>query len=95
MSAPDASRLTVAHRRRLRALWRSAGWPSQDMLEVELLAGGWLERVRDAEGRETLRVTDTGVRLLAATLQDNRALREPHEALRRDQGRFRIAPDRM
>lgn len=81
MSAPDASRLTVAHRRRLRALWRSAGWPSQDLLEVELLAGGWLERVRDAEGRETLRVTDTGVRLLAATLQDNRALREPHEAL--------------
>lgn len=77
----DASRLTVVHRRRLRALWRSAGWPSQDLVEVELLAGGWLERVRDAAGRETLRVTDAGVQLLAATLQGNRAAREPHEAL--------------
>jgi hypothetical protein len=73
--------LTAQHRRRLREVWRSAGWPCQDLLEVELLAAGLLERVRDAQGRETLRVTDAGVQVLAATLQRNRAARDEHEAL--------------
>ena len=71
----------TAHRRRLREIWRSAGWPCQDLLEVELLAAGLLERVRDGHGRETLRVTDAGVRVLAETLQRNRAARSAHEAL--------------
>lgn len=73
--------LTVVHRRRLREVWRSAGWPCQDLVEVELLAAGWLERVRDAHGRETLRVTDAGIQVLAATLDRNRAARDAHEAL--------------
>jgi hypothetical protein len=77
----DPSRLTIVHRRRLRAVWRSAGWPSQDLVEVELLAAGWLERLRDGHGRETLRVTDAGVQALAATLASNRAARDAHEAL--------------
>jgi len=76
-----AAELSTAHRRRLREIWRSAGWPCQDMLEVELLDLGLLQRLRDADGRETLRVTDAGVRLLAATLQKNRAARDAHEAL--------------
>jgi hypothetical protein len=70
-----------AHRRRLRELWRSAGWPFQDPLEAELLAAGLLVRERDAQGRDTVRVTDAGVRLLADTLQKNRAARSAHEAL--------------
>jgi len=69
------------HRRRLRAIWRSAGWPSQDLVEVELLAAGWVERLRDGHGRETLRVTDAGIAVLAATLARNRAARDAHEAL--------------
>jgi hypothetical protein len=73
--------LGAAHRRRLREVWRSAGWPCQDLVEVELLAAGLLERVRDGAGRETLRVTDAGVQLMAATLQKNRAARSAHEAL--------------
>jgi hypothetical protein len=73
--------LGAVHRRRLRDLWRSAGWPSQDMVEVELLAAGLVERVRDAAGRETLRVTDAGLAVLAATLDRNRAARSAHEAL--------------
>ena len=48
---------------------------------MELLAAGLLERVRDAAGRETLRVTDAGVAALAVTLQKNRAARDAHEAL--------------
>ena len=39
-----------AHARRLRDLYRSAGWPSQDKVEVELLAGGLLERVTEVSG---------------------------------------------
>ena len=81
MTSPPAAALTELHRRRLRALWRSAGWPSQDLVEVELLAAGWVERVRDDHGRETLRVTDAGVQVLAATLARNRAARDAHEAL--------------
>ena len=42
-----AIELSSAHRRRLRQIWRSAGWPCQDMLEVELLDRGLLQRLRD------------------------------------------------
>jgi len=73
--------LRALHRRRLREVWRSAGWPCQDMVEIELLAAGLLERQRDEAGRETLRVTDAGVRELAATLARNRAAFDEHEAL--------------
>ncbi|HEY2925914.1 hypothetical protein [Piscinibacter sp.] len=73
--------LTTVHRRRLREIWRSAGWPCQDMIEVELLAAGWLERVRHDSGHETLRVTDAGIAVLAETLQRNRGARDAHEAL--------------
>jgi len=73
--------LTATHRRRLREIWRSAGWPAQDLVEVELLAAGWVERVPDGAGRECLRVTDTGVQVLASTLQRHRAARDAHEML--------------
>lgn len=77
----DGRSLGVVHRRRLREVWRSAGWPCQDLVEVELLAAGLLERQGDGQGRETLRVTDAGIAVLAATLQKNRAARDAHEAL--------------
>jgi hypothetical protein len=69
------------HARRLREIYRSAGWPCQDLIEIELLAAGLVERVRAATGHETLRVTDVGIQVLAATLQGNRAARSDHEAL--------------
>jgi hypothetical protein len=83
--------LTALHHRRLREIWRSAGWPSHDLVEVELLAAGWVERIRDENGRETLRVTDAGIQVLAATLARNRAARDAHEALI---GRVAIAMQR-
>jgi hypothetical protein len=73
--------LGAAHRRRLREIWRSAGWPCHDALELELLAAGLLARAWDGEGRETLRVTEAGITLLAATRQRNQAAFGPHEAL--------------
>ncbi len=81
MSPALPASLTALHRRRLREIWRSAGWPCQDMVEVELLAAGLLERRSDANGRETLRVSDAGIAVLAATLQKKRAVRGRHEAL--------------
>ena len=77
---PDLRRPAI-HCRRLRDLYRSAGWPSHDAVEIELLAAGLVERVRGALGHETLRVTDAGVAVLAETLERNRARRGPHEAL--------------
>jgi hypothetical protein len=75
------STLTRAHARRLRDLYRSAGWPSQDALEIDLLAAGLLERQRSDTGHETLRVTDAGVRWLATVLARNRAALSAHELL--------------
>ena len=84
-ASPSAARapagLGVHHRRRLRDIYRSAGWPCQDGIEVELLAAGLVARERDALGRETLRLTDLGIAVLAETLAKNRARRDPHEAL--------------
>ena len=73
--------LSASHRRRLRPMWRSAGWLFQDLLEVELLAAGLLHRVRDGAGRDLLRGTDAGIRVIAATTQENRLLRSAHEDL--------------
>jgi hypothetical protein len=73
--------LGKAHARRLREIYRSAGWPCQDLLEIELLAAGMLERVRGPLGHEWLRVTEPGVALLAQTLAGNRACRSAHEEL--------------
>lgn len=46
MTAAAPPSITALHRRRLREVYRSAGWPCLDALEIELLAAGLLERVR-------------------------------------------------
>ncbi len=80
MSATDPA-LTRRHHQRLREIYRSAGWPCHDMLEVELLAAGLLERRPSTEGFESLRVTEAGIRRLAEVFSQNKAARTPHEAL--------------
>ncbi len=79
--APPPPTIGTAHHRRLRAVWHSAGWPYQDLLEVELLTAGLLQRQQDAQGRDTVRVTDAGLQLLQQTLMKNRAARDEHEQL--------------
>lgn len=73
--------LTRVHARRLREIHRSAGWPSQDGVEIELLAAGLIERQRDQRGNETLRLTDDGIAYLAQVLQRNRQAFSVHDAL--------------
>lgn len=80
-SAPLVPVLTRHHHRRLREVYRSAGWPCQDMLEVELLAAGQLERIRSPDGHETLRVTEDGIATLARVFAHHKAARSPHETL--------------
>ncbi len=82
-SDPDAAStaLPQAWRRRLRAVWRSAGWPCRDTVELELLAAGLLERLLDDQGRETVRLSDAGVRALAAAVAVRRRAQGAHEAL--------------
>lgn len=79
--ADPTAALGKIHARRLREIYRSAGWPCQDLVEIELLAGGLLQRVAGPSGHETLRVTEAGIRHLAATLVHNRAALSAHEAL--------------
>ena len=78
---PASALPPLTHRRRLRQIWRSAGWPCRDGIEVELLAAGLLEQRFDREGRETLHLTRAGIEVLAATLAKNRAAFDAHEAL--------------
>ena len=78
---PGLLNLGRVHARRLRDVYRSAGWPCCDPVEVDLLAAGLLERVRSAHGHETLRVTDRGIAHIAGTLVVNRAALSAHEAL--------------
>ncbi|CAN5915742.1 hypothetical protein BH11PSE13_BH11PSE13_20870 [soil metagenome] len=73
--------LSRMHARRLREVYRSAGWPCCDAIEVDLLAAGLLERMRSALGHETLRVTDRGIAHIAESLIVNRAALSAHEAL--------------
>jgi hypothetical protein len=69
------------HARRLRELYRSAGWPSQDKVEVELLAAGLLERMTALSGHDQVRLTDAGIKYLALAFHKNRQARSAHETL--------------
>lgn len=69
------------HARRLRDMYRSAGWPCQDAVEVDLLAAGLLQRMADGDGRERLRLTDAGIAHLALAQQANRQALSAHDTL--------------
>ena len=73
--------LTRRHTQRLRQMYRSAGWPCQDVLEADLLAAGLLQRVVGDDGRESLRVTDAGIAAISAGAARNRQALSAHEAL--------------
>ena len=70
-----------AHARRLREVYRSAGWPCLDTVEIELLAAGLLERITAPGGHDKVRLTDAGIRYLAQAVQKNRQTRSAHDAL--------------
>ncbi len=69
------------HTKRLREVYRSAGWPCLDVVEVELLAAGLLERVKNSGGLESVRVTDAGIQFLAGAVHNNRQAFSAHDSL--------------
>lgn len=79
--AGGSPRLSRVHQRRLRSYYRSAGWPCQDAVEIDLLAAGLIVREVHGAGPETIRVTEEGLRAIAAALDGNRKSRDAHEDL--------------
>ncbi|MGH6646924.1 hypothetical protein [Aquabacterium sp.] len=82
MSAnPPSVAILRAHRTRLMHIWRSAGWPCRDALEIDLLAAGLVSLRVSNQGHETLCLTDAGVQLLALSRQQNRRALSAHDRL--------------
>ena len=69
------------HTKRLREVYRSAGWPFLDTIEIELIAAGLLQQVTEEIGHATVRVTASGIAHLAFSIQRNRQNRSEHEIL--------------
>lgn len=79
--SPAAPKLRRVHLTRLRHIYRSAGWPCHDPIEIDLLAAGCLMLLRDDQGRETLRPTPEGLQALAQARQQNQVALDAHDAL--------------
>ena len=73
--------LKRAHARRLRDVYRSAGWPYQDLVELELMAAGLLEHVVEPSGHTIVRLTSAGVQHVAQSAQQNRQAMSAHDSL--------------
>lgn len=73
--------LSRYHARRLREVYRSAGWPFQDTVELELIAAGLLELVFDPGSPDKVRLTNLGVAYVAQCIEKNRRNRSAHEVL--------------
>ncbi len=73
--------LTRQHRARLTELWRSAGWPCKDGIEIDLLAAGLLMSLSDAAGREQLRLSEAGIAWLAKARQQGQRALSKHDRL--------------
>lgn len=69
------------HLTRLMSIWRSAGWPCRDAIELDIVAAGWATFHETDAGHQTIRLTDAGVRLLAAARQSNRRVLSAHDRL--------------
>lgn len=69
------------HLTRLMSIWRSAGWPCRDAIELDLVAAGWATLSQTAGGHETIRLTDAGIRLLAQSRQRNQRALSAHDRL--------------
>ncbi|RYF67299.1 MAG: hypothetical protein EOO29_37160 [Comamonadaceae bacterium] len=62
-------------------IWRSAGWPCKDALEIDLLAAQLVVLQVSPEGFESLRLTDEGIRTLAVARQRNVRALSTHDRL--------------
>ena len=93
----DAFALTRTHARRLRAYYRSAGWPCQDNIEIDLLGAGLIERIAldTAQSLDCIRLTEAGLQALDASQQRNRGAFDAHEQLVEQVARAQAALGRL
>jgi hypothetical protein len=78
---PTIPGLKRVHARRLRDVYRSAGWPHLDLVEIELLAAGLLEQVTELTGHVIVRLTTAGLQYVAQSANQNSQVRSSHESL--------------
>ena len=69
------------HLTRLMSIWRSAGWPCRDAVELDLVAAGWARVTEAAAGHETIALTDAGIQAVAVARQRNRRALSAHDRL--------------
>ena len=69
------------HLTRLMSIWRSAGWPCHDAIELDLVAAGWATLSASTSGHDNVRLTDAGIRLLAVCRQRNLRTLSAHDRL--------------
>ena len=81
MNAPVPISPRRVHLTRLMSIWRSAGWPFRDAVELDLVAAGWATLVEGTGVHETIRLTPAGIRLLAEARQRNRRALSNHDRL--------------
>ncbi|MDA8523146.1 hypothetical protein [Acidovorax sp. NCPPB 4044] len=77
---PDIT-LHRTHRTRLLQIWRSAGWPCRDPVEIDLLAAGMVRLAEEPGGHEVLRLTDAGIACLAEARQRGARALSLHDRL--------------
>ena len=92
--APPVSPSRV-HLTRLMSIWRSAGWPCRDAIEIDLLAAGWVELRAAETGHENLRLTAAGIEQLATARQRNLRVASSHDRLAERMARQLIASGRI
>ena len=63
------------------SIWRSAGWPCRDAVEVDLVAAGWATLAEGGGGHDTIRLTPPGIRLLAESRRRNQRALSDHDRL--------------
>lgn len=81
MSALPDFVATRPHRTRLMHIWRSAGWPCRDPIEIDLLAAELVQLRTDAQGRDTLHLTDAGIAALAESRRRQQRATSAHDRL--------------
>src|SRR5687768_2010996 len=86
---------TRVHLSRLMQIWRSAGWPAQDAVELDLLGANLIAMSIAKTGHQTLRLTDAGITELAAARERDRRIRSKHDRLAQRVGQHLIASGRI
>lgn len=77
----ETSNLTRAHRARLLQIWRSAGWPHRDLIDLDLLAARLVAACGLDSGNECLRITQAGLDWLSEARHRMRRAESLHDKL--------------